>query len=91
MSKIYRYTTGDVFKPGEVWLSPRGTLYTVEDVTVGGQAVLRIGSTPVRGRIVRRDWDGVIGWRREGRTNSEAYPNYYEAGGAPSEKKEGQT
>ena len=86
MSKIDSYTTGEVFKPGEVWSSPRGVLYTVEEVTVGGEALLRLGSNPGRGRLVRRDWDGAIGWRREGHTYNEAYPNYYEAGGAPSEK-----
>lgn len=52
---------GDNFHEGQVWESPRGTLYKVVKVVRGGQATLRLGSDG-KGRIVRRDWDAVIGW-----------------------------
>ena len=51
----------DSFHVGQVWESPRGTLYRVMSVRRGGQAELRVGSTG-GGRIVRRDWDAVVGW-----------------------------
>jgi len=64
MARIhYMYMDGECFKPGEIWLSPRGTFYTVEDVEVGGKAKLRIGNEFGKGRIVRRDWDAADdGW-----------------------------
>lgn len=49
------------FHLGQVWESPRGTLYTVERVVRGGHAILRRG-TDGRGRIERRPWDAVVGW-----------------------------
>lgn len=51
---------GDIFRPGEVWESPKGTLYKVMSVELR-QATLRMGSDG-SGRIVRRPWDAVIGW-----------------------------
>lgn len=49
------------FHEGQVWESPRGSLYKVMDVARGGQAVLRLGRDGA-GRIVRRDWDAVVSW-----------------------------
>lgn len=51
----------DNFHVGQVWESPKGTLYKVIEVKRGGQAVLRLGSNG-KCRIVRRDWDAVVGW-----------------------------
>lgn len=53
----------DSFRPGEVWETPRGTLYRVEECRRGGKAVLRVGKSG-GGRKVVRDWDAVIGWVR---------------------------
>jgi len=53
-------SVGDAFREGEVWQSPKGTLYRVMIVKCG-QAILKIGSDG-SGRIVRRPWDAVIGW-----------------------------
>ena len=50
----------DSFHVGQVWESPKGTLYKVIEVKRGGQAVLRLGSNG-KGRIARRDWDAVVG------------------------------
>lgn len=57
-----------VFKPGEVWSSPKDTLYKVIGYqwTKGSkrrQAVLRLGING-DGRKVLRDIDAVINWRR---------------------------
>ncbi|MEQ9223787.1 MAG: hypothetical protein RJQ08_11730 [Salinisphaeraceae bacterium] len=59
------YADGEIFKPGEVWRSPRGTLYRVGRCRINGQAELqRMGRC--RGRTIRRAWDGVMGgWVRE--------------------------
>ena len=52
----------DNFHVGQVWEPSKGTLYKVIEVRRGGQAVLRLG-VDGKGRIVRRDWDAVVGWR----------------------------
>ncbi|KKO59277.1 hypothetical protein LG59_2288 [Serratia ureilytica] len=51
----------DLFKVGEVWQSPRGTLYKVMAVD-GTQATLRLGSFG-DGRIVRRWIYQNHGWK----------------------------
>ena len=59
---------GDCFEPGQVWESPRGTLYKViaggyDDITrTTRQAVLRMGLEGT-GRKLFRPWDAVINWR----------------------------
>lgn len=57
---------GEVFRPGEVWMTGRGFLHRVMGyVTKEGcekkQAVLRGGSHG-QGRKKLRDWDAVNGW-----------------------------
>lgn len=49
------------FHAGQIWESPRGTLYKVVAVQRGGQATLRLG-VDGSGRIVRRAWDAVRNW-----------------------------
>lgn len=61
MKSIHDYADCEVFKPGEIWRSPRGNLYEVENVRVRIQASLRHVSSR---RLHRRAWDGVIGWAR---------------------------
>lgn len=65
--KEFTPNVGDCFEVGQVWESPRGTLYTV---VAGGYdhetrkclvAVLRLGSDG-KGRTVRRAWDAVKDW-----------------------------
>ena len=53
--------TGEVFEIGQIWMSPRGSLYHVVGIEPGRprQAVLRMGGI---GRKVRRPWDHVAGW-----------------------------
>ena len=51
---------GERFQIGEVWESPRGYLYLVQDI-VGSQATLRMG-TNGHGRKVRRNVDSIDGW-----------------------------
>lgn len=51
----------DLFKVGEVWQSPRGTLYKVIAVD-GNQATLRLGSFG-DGRVVRRWVYQNYGWK----------------------------
>lgn len=67
MNGIINPNVGDCFEVGQVWESPRGTLYKVVD---GGydaishstsQAVLRLGEDG-KGRKVFRQWDAVINW-----------------------------
>ncbi|HFF8979807.1 hypothetical protein V6305_09330 [Serratia marcescens] len=58
--KKHEIAKGDIFRAGEVWESPEGTLYKVMSVELR-QATLRMGSDG-SGRIVRRPWDAVIGW-----------------------------
>ena len=58
--KKHEIAKGDIFRAGEVWESPKGTLYKVMSVELR-QATLRMGSDG-SGRIVRRQWDAVIGW-----------------------------
>jgi hypothetical protein len=53
---------GDQFIVGEVWESPRGTLYRVVERNAF-QAVLRLGVSGY-GRKIRRGWSDVIGWVR---------------------------
>ena len=49
----------DQFRVGDVWETPRGALYRVVEVRIGGQAILRAGAAGERGRIVRRAWDAI--------------------------------
>ena len=49
------------FRQGQVWLSPRGTIYQVDNVWLG-QATLRVGLDR-GGRTVRRPAGSVKGWR----------------------------
>ncbi|HEJ7052547.1 TPA: hypothetical protein SMF43_001492 [Serratia marcescens] len=58
--KKHEIANGDIFRAGEVWESPKGTLYKVISVELR-QATLRMGSDG-SGRIVRRPWDAVMGW-----------------------------
>ncbi|CAI1178923.1 hypothetical protein [Serratia proteamaculans] len=51
----------DLFKVGEVWQSPRGTLYKVMGVD-GNQAALSLGLFG-GGRIVRRRVHQNYGWK----------------------------
>ena len=51
----------DCFHVGQVWQSPKGSLYRVVEVKKGGQAKLRMG-VDGSGRAARRDWDAVINW-----------------------------
>jgi len=51
----------DSFHEGQVWQSPRGTIYKVVSVNHGGQATLRKGGD-ASGNIIRRPWDAVINW-----------------------------
>lgn len=58
------YVEADSFRVGDVWETTRGKLYRVVEVQRGGQAILRAGSTGERGRIVRKQWDGIGRWVR---------------------------
>jgi hypothetical protein len=58
----YEPAIGDCFRVGEVWQSPRGTLYRVIK-REGLHVTLRAG-TEGGGRLVKHPWDGVIGWTR---------------------------
>ena len=58
--KKYEIAKGDVFRAGEVWESPKGTLYKVMSVELR-QVTLRMGLNG-SGRMMRRPWDAVIGW-----------------------------
>lgn len=49
------------FHKGQVWESPRGTLYKVTDVVRSGKATLRLGVDGT-GRKIIRDWDAVVNW-----------------------------
>ena len=57
--------TGDCFEPGQVWMTPRGTLWLVVGYASSAgkrkQAGLRMGSHG-SGRKQDRDWDAVEGW-----------------------------
>ena len=59
-----REPDADQFRVGDVWETSRGMRYRVIDVKRGGQAILRMGSEGERGRIVRKQWDGIGWWRR---------------------------
>ncbi len=52
---------GERFQIGEVWISPKGTLYLVKEV-VGSQAVLRLGIHGMGQRKVYRNVDAIDGW-----------------------------
>ena len=58
--KTPRLAAGEAFQVGEVWQSPRGTLYRVQN-REWNNVVLRLG-THGNGRMVRRRWDDVLGW-----------------------------
>lgn len=49
------------FRQGQVWLSPKGTWYRVEEVRLG-QATLRVGLQGT-GRLVRRPVAATQGWQ----------------------------
>lgn len=51
----------DNFNEGQVWESPKGTLYKVKSSERGGKAVLCLGFDGT-GRKVKRNWDAVSGW-----------------------------
>ena len=48
------------FHEGQVWESPRGTLYKVM-FTRNSQTTLRAGDDGT-GKITRRPWDAVVNW-----------------------------
>lgn len=61
-----RYEEGEVFEPGQVWISPKGVLWSVIEYgprkgNAFMMAVLRLGSSPT-GRKVRRPWDATSNW-----------------------------
>lgn len=62
---MHKRNFADCFVPGQVWESPRGSLYTVigyvEKPGKRKQAVLRLGENG-QGRKQLRDWDAVVGW-----------------------------
>ena len=49
------------FHANQVWESPKGSLYRVLRVAVGGKATLAQGIDG-GGRKIYRDWDAVCGW-----------------------------
>lgn len=49
------------FQADQVWQSPRGLLFRVSGVQVGGKAVLRQGADGAGSPVVR-DWNDVAGW-----------------------------
>lgn len=53
---------GEAFQVGEVWTSPRGTVYRVMQRT-GGFVILRGGAAGT-GPKVKRPWDAVMDWVR---------------------------
>jgi hypothetical protein len=53
-------STGETFRVGEVWLSPKNYYYKVTEVK-GEQATLRMGMDGSN-RKVYRDKNKVIGW-----------------------------
>lgn len=64
MKRITEYADCEVFKPGELWRSPRGTLFHVESSAPNRAALLRpFPRSSGRRRYV--PWDGVEGWTRE--------------------------
>lgn len=52
---------GEAFRVGEVWVSPKGSLYKVVGTTTPTQVVLRKGADGT-GRKSFRRWDCVDGW-----------------------------
>lgn len=57
---ITEINNGARFKVGEVWMSPRGYLYLVKEIS-DSQAILKMG-TDGSGRKVRRSVDATNGW-----------------------------
>ena len=76
IKRIQDYEDCTVFKPGEIWQSPRGTFYRVLSNEVGGQATLRRvadadGTPPsscglryVRWNEVKIRWHAAVNWVR---------------------------
>lgn len=63
MKQLSDYADGDIFKPGEVWQTPRGFVYRVMYSDIGGNAVLRVGSNGTGRKVIRR-WDSVNNWTK---------------------------
>ena len=63
---VNQWKDGEIFKPGEVWESPKGLLYTVEEITPSCQVKLRLSAHPGQGRIKWKNWDAVANWTRIG-------------------------
>ena len=61
----HKINTGDCFEPGQIWMTPQGTLWRVLGYNwppAGRkQAVLRLGANG-KGRKHKRDWDAVDQW-----------------------------
>lgn len=63
---MHKMNTGDCFEIGQVWETPRGTLWRVMEyaqVPPGYRrhVVLRLGADG-KGRKKLREWDAVVGW-----------------------------
>lgn len=55
---------GDVFVPGQVWQTPRGTLWKIlryDYSSKGKQVLMRVGEDGT-GRKQYRPWDKVMNW-----------------------------
>jgi hypothetical protein len=61
MNTMIPYERLESFHAGQVWQSPRGTLWRVVSVERGGKAVLKQGRQG-KGRKSVRGWGDVIGW-----------------------------
>lgn len=59
----------EYFRVGDVWMSPRGTLYRVTK-RCGPWVTLRQGISG-KGRSILRGWSEVIGWVRPPDLNEE--------------------
>ena len=64
MRTINDYADGNIFKPNEIWLSPKGIIYRVQSTKIGGMATLRRGQNG-DGPMMKRKWDEVDNWRRK--------------------------
>lgn len=51
----------DNFHEGQVWESPRGTIYKVKSSQRGGDAILSVDFGG-GGRKITRKWDAVMNW-----------------------------
>lgn len=65
---VMAYTAGECFQVGEVWQSPRGTLYKVMEMQLSEfkrgarpTAILRLGQDG-KGKMIRREWDAINNW-----------------------------